>query len=194
MTRHSNSASDIPLRIVGSALRRQARQRRLRLRRLGMMIMATGACLVPVTFPASPRLVWNASASAPIGLYWISTPDGLRRGDLVIARPPIAVRAFAARRRYLPLNVPLVKRIAAGPGIEICALGNRLFRDGAPLVVRRSTDAAGRPMPWWSGCVTLGTGRYLLVMTDVPASFDGRYFGPSGARDILGRATSLWTR
>jgi conjugative transfer signal peptidase TraF len=147
-----------------------------------------------MVLPTTPRLIWNASASAPVGLYWMSAPDALRPGDLVIARPPRAVRALAARRRYLPLNVPLVKRIAAGPGAEICALGDRLFRDGAPLVVRRATDAAGRPMPWWSGCVTLGVGQYLLVMAGVPASFDGRYFGPSDRRDILGRATPLWTR
>ncbi len=193
MTRHSSSASDGPLRLVGSALRRQARHRRLRLHRLAATMIGAAACLAPMVLPTSPRLIWNASASAPVGLYWMSAADRLKPGELVVARPPRAVRALAARRRYLPLNVPLVKRIAGVPGDEICALGDRLFRDGAPLVVRRSTDAAGRRMPWWSGCLTLDTSHYLLIMTDVPASFDGRYFGPSDRIDILGRATPLWT-
>ena len=194
MTRHHNSAADAPLRIVGSALRRQARRRRQRACLLGAMALGAAACLMPIVLPTTPRLVWNASASAPVGLYWVSPSRVARVGDLVVAWPPAAVRALAARRHYLPAHVPLVKRIVGGPGDEICALGNRLFRSGVPLAERRPADAAGRPMPWWQGCVTLGKGRYLLVMTDVPASFDGRYFGPTEVRDIIGQATPLWTR
>jgi conjugative transfer signal peptidase TraF len=141
-----------------------------------------------------PRLVWNASASAPVGLYWIDPVATPASGDLVLARPPLPVRALAARRGYLPLGVPLVKRVAAVSGNEVCALGPHLFLDGEPFVDRRARDAAGRPMPWWNGCVGLAHGEMLLAMAAVPTSFDGRYFGPSEPRDILGKAHALWLR
>lgn len=37
--------------------------------------------------PIAPRLVWNASASAPIGLYDLAPPHPLTVGDLVAALP-----------------------------------------------------------------------------------------------------------
>src|SRR3546814_8317338 len=37
---------------------------------------------------------------------------------------------------------------------------------------RLDRDAAGRPMPHWSGCIVLGRGEHLLLMPG-PASFDG---------------------
>ena len=29
----------------------------------------------------TPRLIWNASASVPLGLYWVKRPTGLEVGD-----------------------------------------------------------------------------------------------------------------
>ena len=52
-------------------------------------------------------------------------------------------------------------------------------------------DSLDRPLPWWRGCVTLKDGALFLLM-DAPASFDGRYFGPTSARDVIGKATPLW--
>src|SRR3546814_10276108 len=84
---------------------------------------------------------------------------------------------LAASRRYLPLNVPLVKRVAAYAGDEICALESQVFINGRWAAERREADATGRPMPSWTGCLVL-RGRQLLLLMDNPSSFDGRYFGP----------------
>ena len=164
---------DLPLFLWSDALR-AARQRRARLRRLGLV--ATGiACLgVTIVVPPLPRLVWNASASAPIGLYGVAPGTQIKRGDMVIAWAPAVPRALAARRHYLPGNVPLVKRVAAVPGERVCAIGNGLFVGGRLVAERRTRDASGRPMPWWRGCTTLNDGALLLLM-DAPASFDGRF-------------------
>ena len=59
---------------------------------------------------------------------------------------------------------------------------------------RRDRDRRGRALPRWHGCRTLADGQVLLVMTRVPDSFDGRYFGPTLKRDLLGRAIPLWLR
>ena len=144
--------------------------------------------------PPRPRLLWNASASAPVGLYAVGDGAALARGDMVVARVPGEFRMFAARRHYLPANVPLVKRVAAVSGDEVCAAGARVMVNGRLVARRLDRDGAGRPMPWWSGCSLIGDGQTFLLMADSPASFDGRYFGVSEAGDIVGTARLLWRR
>lgn len=144
-----------------------------------------------IALPLRPLLLWNASASAPIGLYAVAAPDGIETGDMIIARVPERLRMLAARRRYLPANVPLVKRVAAEPGDTVCASGLAVFVNGRRIARRLEHDGIGRPMPWWTGCVTLRRGALFLLMDD-PASFDGRYFGPTGRTDIVGKASLLW--
>lgn len=194
MTRRRNSTTDVSLLAWGEALRAKAKRRR-KLHRFALGIAAGALALgLTIVFPPAPRLVWNASASAPIGLYLVSPGDQIAPGDMVIARVPERYRHMAAQRRYLPMNVPLVKRVVAGPGDEICALGSTIFLDGRPTVQRVERDGKGRPMPHWQGCIWLHSGEHFLLMTDSPASFDGRYFGISTASDIIGPARLIWAR
>jgi len=159
---------------------------------LALGVSAIALLLVPACLSIMPRLVWNATASAPIGLYAIQAPATARTGDMVLAWTPASVRALAAARRYIPSNVPLIKRIAAGPGDTICARGFGIFIDGRHVAQRRLADGRGRALPWWTGCRMLRAGEYFLLMTENPNSFDGRYFGPVPLSSILGRATLLW--
>jgi type IV secretory pathway protease TraF len=34
----------------------------------------------------------------------------------------------------------------------------------------------------------------MLLLTDDPASFDGRYFGPVASQTVVGKAVPLWLR
>ncbi|WP_314376325.1 S26 family signal peptidase [Sphingomonas paucimobilis] len=179
--------------------RRAERQRMVRARlRLGRYAALIGAGIVglglTIAWPPLPRLVWNASASAPIGLYAVSPGTAPGRGDMAIARLPAEARELAARRRYLPRNVPLVKRVAAVAGDTICAAGRMVTVNRKPVAARRVADAAGRSLPAWQGCIRLAPGMVFLLMTEAPDSFDGRYFGPTRARDVIGKATPLWLR
>lgn len=149
--------------------------------------------LATLVYPPAPRLVWNASDSAPRGLYRVFPGTLPGRGDMVIAWAPAPYRHLAAARHYLPSNVPLVKRVAARAGDWICAAGSAIRVNGKLVATRLEVDAKGRPMPWWLGCRTLGPGEYLLLM-DAPASFDGRYFGITRTQQLLGKARPLWTR
>lgn len=193
MTRRRTSSAQAPLLAWGDALR-AARKRRRLLRRAALGI-ATGAIAIGLTiaFPPAPRLVWNASASAPIGLYSVSPDSPAEPGDMVIAWLPEPWRGLAARRRYLPANVPLVKRVAASSGDEVCALGGEIFVNGRRLTDRKVADRRGRPLPMWNGCVRLRGGQLFLLM-DHPDSFDGRYFGVTGSADVVGKAALLWRR
>ncbi len=184
---------DLPL-FTWSETRHAVRTlRRLRTRRIATTAVGIACLAATNALPPAPRLVWNASASAPIGLYRVMPGASLARGDMVIAWAPAGPRALAARRHYLPSNVPLVKRVVAISGDRVCASGTRIFVAGRAVAERRVSDAAGRPMPWWHGCETLGDGALLLLM-DRAASFDGRYFGPTSAPDVIGKATPLWVR
>ncbi|SHL52293.1 conjugative transfer signal peptidase TraF [Sphingobium sp. YR657] len=159
---------------------------------IGLMLVGAAAISDFIVRPA-PRIVWNASASAPIGLWRIHALAPLRTGDMVLIRTPISVRKLAAQRHYLPANIPLLKRVVARDGDEVCALANQIFVNGRLVAQRYAADRQGRPLPHWQGCEQLRGGRVFLLM-DVPDSFDGRYFGAVDERLILGKATPLWLR
>lgn len=138
-----------------------------------------------------PLLVWNASASLPIGLYR-TVPGTPERGDLVLARPPESAVLLADRRHYLPAGVPLVKRIAAVGGDRVCTFAASVFIDGHLAARPLAADRAGRPLPRWNGCRVLGDDE-LFLLADAADSFDSRYFGPVPTANIIGRLVALWT-
>src|SRR3546814_6357619 len=67
--------------------------------------LGLGLVLLSAVLPPAPRLVWNASASAPQGLYAVTPGAWVEPGEMVIARVPLRYRQLAAARRYLPMNV-----------------------------------------------------------------------------------------
>lgn len=181
-------------RFAWAAMLRDRLAQRRRLRRRALWLAALGAALaLTIAFPPRPWLIWNASESAPVGLHAVGGASDLQRGDMVIAWLPESERRFAAERHYLPLNVPLVKRIAAMPGDRVCATGGVLTVNGAPVAPRRAHDRLGRLLPWWRGCRVLKKGELLLLM-EHPDSFDGRYIGPMARDLVIGEARPLWTR
>lgn len=162
-----------------------------------MNLPLTGATIVLVATlllnDPKPRFVWNASASAPIGLYWIDRTHDPRPGDLLAIRPPLAIARYMDARGYLPGNAVLLKRLAAFPGSEICRQDARIIIDGREIARAKSIDAQGRPLPRWQGCRRLGADERFLVNADVTDSLDGRYFGPFPKSSIVGLAHPLWT-
>jgi conjugative transfer signal peptidase TraF len=171
--------------------RRVRRCRRAFLAAVSVCAVVLGAT---VLVPPTPRLLWNATASAPIGLYWVVPEAAAARGELVAVRLPEPVRALAAQRSYLPSSVPLLKRVVAMDGDAVCAFGDMVFVNGQRVARRFRVDGKGRPMPWWKGCRTLAQGELFLLMSTHPLSFDGRYFGITGTQDVVGKAVPLWTR
>jgi conjugative transfer signal peptidase TraF len=141
-----------------------------------------------------PLIIYNASASAPIGFYRVLPADPIRRGDLILANIPESVRRLAADRGYLPANVHLVKRVAALDGNAVCARDRAVTIDGRPVGQQRVADGQGRPLPAWDGCRALGPGEFFLLMEGVPDSFDSRYFGPISTEAVIGRLVPLWVR
>jgi conjugative transfer signal peptidase TraF len=172
--------------------RRRAVQRCRAYRAFVLGVTLLGVLATAASVP-TPRLVWNASASAPTGLYW-RTAGRPSEGDLVLARAPLWARRLAVARGYLPFNVPLLKRVAAVEGQVICASGDAISIEGRLVAHRLASDRMDRLLPRWEGCETLGASEFFLLMADVPDSFDGRYFGMTERRDIIGRLVPLWTK
>jgi conjugative transfer signal peptidase TraF len=166
--------------------------------RAGRTCLVAAAGLALIAFSAAernrPTLVWNASASVPIGLYAILPSGGARIGDLFAVRPPDDLAKWLEEAGYLGHDLPLLKRLAARAGAEVCRNVGTIRVDGAAVAIARARDRRGRPLPVWEGCRTLAAGEVFLLNANAPASLDGRYFGPLGAEAILGRAIPLWTR
>lgn len=160
---------------------------------LAAMLAGCALAAVPVATHQAPRLIWNASASVPIGLYAARRVERIEVGDLVAVAPPEHLAAFLAARGYLPLGVPLIKRVVALPGTEVC-------RQGATVIVQdrvsgeaKERDSQGRDLPVWQGCRVLAEGEVFLMNSGTPDSLDGRYFGPLPITSITARLTPVWT-
>lgn len=135
------------------------------------------------------KLIYNASASAPIGFYWIDQRP-IWRGDHVYVQLPERVRDLVIERGYLPPNVPLLKRVVGMNGDRICRRDDEILINGTTVAMAKRRDGAGREMPRWHGCRIL-TEHAVFLLQDHLHSFDGRYFGPVDRRLIIGRATRL---
>jgi conjugative transfer signal peptidase TraF len=145
-------------------------------------------------FPVSPKFIWNASASVPIGLYTVHRPGALHVTDLVVVRPPQALASFLDERRYLPRGVPMLKRVLALPGQTVCRTDRTITVDGVTMGEALDRDSRGRPLPVWQGCRVVASDEVFLMNWQSEDSFDGRYFGPLPSSTIVGRADPLWTR
>ena len=173
------------------------RRSRTRFARLALLAAGTAGLtglFLPAIHHSPMRLIWNASASVPLGLYRIDPTPVMRVGDMVAVRPSPTLARFMAERRYVEANVPLLKPIAAMHGATICRLGLRVTINGRTAVAALARDRFGRPLPAWSGCYRLRPDQLFLIAPAHPDSFDGRYFGPVSQAQILGSATPLWTR
>lgn len=141
-----------------------------------------------------PRFIWNASASAPIGLYAVHPAGDLPVGSMVAAQPPMPLARWMAVRHYVPLGIPLLKHVAAKAGQKVCRTNDLVRVDGMVVGKARQRDSRGRALPVWGGCRTLRSGQIFLMNTDVPDSLDGRYFGLFPAATVIGRVTPILTR
>lgn len=156
---------------------------------LSSVLLIGGHYFVPIT----PRLVWNATASTPTGLYALHPPGQLHALELVAVRAPEPIASYLADGGFLPKGVPLLKHVMALPGQTVCRAGDAITVDHITVGAARERDHLGRPLPRWSGCHTLGPSEVFLMNPTVPDSLDGRYFGPLPSTAIVARAVPLWT-
>jgi conjugative transfer signal peptidase TraF len=161
------------------------------------ILLTTSAATVGIALTAfidvPKKLVWNASASVPLGFYAITTADHLSVGDRVAIDPPEPLARYLAARGYLPRGVPLLKTIAAAAGQRVCRIGGKIIIDGRAVGETRARDRLGRELPQWQGCRRISEGEFFLMNASVSDSFDGRYFGTTPITAVIGKALPIWT-
>ena len=74
---------------------------------------ATAVLLLSTLEGTIPHYIWNASNSVPIGLYRLQPVTTLTVTELVAVQPPDLLAAFLDLNGYLPLGVPMLKRVLA---------------------------------------------------------------------------------
>jgi len=164
--------------------------------RAGLIITTALAAIgvgYPGVTPMPTKLIWNATASAPIGVYIIVPADRIEVPELVAVMPPAPLAHFMVARGYVGRGVPLLKRVAGLPGQRVCRTGRTITVDAIEMGEALERDRMGRDLPAWEGCRVIVLGELFLMNWDVLDSLDGRYFGPIPSSSVIGRAVPLWT-
>lgn len=136
----------------------------------------------------------NLTPSMPLGIWKRSSV--VHRGSYVAACIPADGEAaqLAIERGYLPHGqcpggfAPLLKQIAAIPGDTVTLTDEEVWINGASLLDSQalSNDSTDRPLvPFPRGTYRVLPGEYWLFATNLPQSFDSRYFGPVRESSIL---------
>jgi type IV secretory pathway protease TraF len=142
----------------------------------------------PVIDPA-PLVIWNASASVPIGWYLVSKHQP-EIGEIAVIKLVDWVQLYASDRGYLPQNVLLLKPVFAIHASVICRFGTYVFVDGKQVAKAKIFDKKHRLLPVWRVCKELTSTQYF-VLGRHRDSFDSRYFGPIEQKQVVGTAFPL---
>jgi type IV secretory pathway protease TraF len=148
---------------------------------LGIAFLAAKPFIHPV-----PLVIWNASESVPIGLYFVAKRQP-KIGEIAVIKPVEWVQIYASSRGYLPQDVWLLKPIYAVHPSIICRFGPHVFVEGKHVAKAKIFDRKHRRLPVWKGCKALSSTQYF-VLGRHRDSFDSRYFGPIEKGQIIGTA------
>ncbi|MBR0752143.1 S26 family signal peptidase [Bradyrhizobium jicamae] len=164
-----------------------------RLKTLAATFGAAAALVMTLVLQPLPLCIWNASASVPVGLYRLRPAERFRVTELVAVEPPEPLATFLDLNGYLPIGVPMLKRVLALPGQTVCRSGSTISVDDIAMGEARDRDGRGRPLPKWQGCRVVRDGELFLMNWQSDDSLDGRYFGLLPASTVIGRAIPVWT-
>jgi conjugative transfer signal peptidase TraF len=163
--------------------------------RCGTILTMLGAIalLFSTIGEASPRYIWNVSNSVPTGLYRLHPAGRLTVTELVAVQPPEPLATFLDLNGYLPIGVPMLKRVLALQGQTVCRDALTITVDSIEMGQARAREGRGRSLPFWQGCHALGEGEVFVMNWQSADSLDGRYFGPIPTSAVIGRAVPMWT-
>lgn len=164
----------------------KSRCRRVAIAAAAGIILLGGAMMVS----EQSILIWNRTASAPQGLYWArkSAPSP---GDWAVLSADSETARWIAAHGFLAPGWPIIKRVRAGPGDEICRVNGAIFINGGHVADAFAVDQTGAALPSWRGCRRLAQDE-IFLLNDHPKSLDGRYFGVVSTGDLEGKAVLIW--
>lgn len=154
-------------------------------------IAVTGLCSTAI-LQKHQQIIWNRTASAPPGLYWKKNGPLTRNGWAIVSSKSRSAK-WAQSHGFVGKDWPLIKRVKALPGDQICRVNEVVFVNEIPIATALSHTPDGDALPNWQGCLTLCPNQAFLL-NDHPRSLDGRYFGPVDLMEIEGSAILIWQR
>src|SRR3546814_15973931 len=113
--------------------------------------------------PTPTKLIWNATASAPIGFYTVEPAERIAVPELVAIMPPEPLADFMVERGYVGRDVPLPKRVLGLPGQRVCSTGSAVNDDGVEMGEALARDRTCRELPFWQGRRVCGGGRQCTI-------------------------------
>jgi len=156
-----------------------------------LALMACAGIGLAPAIRSDPFVVWNASPSVPVGLYWVEKRQPIL-GDIAVLRLPDGASMLANERRYLPTAAVLLKQVFARERDVVCRFGRHVFINGKLAVAALVRDKMERPMPIWRGCLKLNPSQ-IFVLSKRKDSFDSRYFGAIEKRQVLGTGRLIFS-
>jgi type IV secretory pathway protease TraF len=166
--------------------------KRLNFRRLILMsiaLLAATALVLIIWLIPRPLVIWNASKSVPIGWYFVEHRQPKLR-EIAVVKLEDWPKFYASSRGYLPVNVWLLKPVAALSPALVCRFGRYVFIDGKLLAHAKLFDRQRRILPRWKGCTSLKSDEVFLIARP-SNSFDSRYFGLVKLNQVIGVAHRL---
>lgn len=157
---------------------------------LGVGSVAIAALVLGPFSGHQKRLIWNRTASAPIGLYWV-TDGPITYDRWAVLSPKSDASLWAQQNRFVGKDWPLLKAIAGLPGDKICRENETILINDEVRAIAFKQDHLQRVLPVWSGCRVLSEDEIFLLNAH-PNSLDGRYFGVTKLEDVDGIAVLLF--
>ena len=115
-----------------------------RRRYLAVTALAAMGVAVASAIETPTKLIWNATASAPVGFYTVEPADRIEVPELVAVMPPEPLADFMVERGYVGRGVPLLKRVLGLPGQRVCRSGRTITVDGIEMGEALERDRIGR--------------------------------------------------
>lgn len=155
--------------------------------------LAAGVCIIGGRLPFTLGYELNITTSEPVGIYRLVGGQAERQALVFLKQPHDS--AASVLSRYVPVQLPLIKRVAAIPGdlVETNAFGVRVNKILWPHSVPLAQDEEGRSLrPYPFGVYKVPAGE-LWVMSNHPRGLDSRYFGPILEAVVISRLVPVAT-
>ena len=133
----------------------------------------------------------QVTPSMPEGWYFTYPTDELQKGDNVVFIPNKQTEDYILSRKWLPRNIPLLKKIVGIPGDYLCIKEGATYINEKWVAKIYSQDSNGDALPVFKYCANIPKDQYFMQGIGNPHSFDSRYYGLVRKDQIRSKAVKL---
>lgn len=138
------------------------------------------------------HITFSSTKSMPRGLYLVIPAKKFSPQEIVEFTPPNNTLTFLKNKNWIPKSGRMIKYVFAVPNDKVCISGSSIWVNNNKIASVHKYYDKNKLLPQTKFCGKLNTDEYLLLSTQNKRSFDGRYFGITPAKKILGKAIPLF--